>query len=392
VIFTVFQKIFLLVATSIMDIFLVFVTRPKAQKAVLVVNLATIGDYILFRNFLEYTKKEYNKFKIVLCGNVIWKELSEYCDNPYVDEFIWVDVRKFVNNLLYRFAILKKARACAYSIALHPCYSRSFFGGDQIIKNVVAKEKIGSKCEKSRFSFFKRLMSDRYYTQLINTPEDNIFEFDRYRIFFEDLFRAKLPVNKPQLPLLSLENPVKKKHYVVIVPGAGVKFREWSPNNFAQVVDFIWHNFSLVSVLIGGNDEATIGREVLLHSKTKKVVNLIGKSSLLESARIIQGSNGVISNETGIVHIAVALKKNVLCISNGNHLGRFAPYPSSVYSGVYYIFPDEISENLHRMSELKEKYRYGSDIDINSISPDTVKTKIATLLRGQKLNLPLVKY
>jgi ADP-heptose:LPS heptosyltransferase len=363
-----------------MDIFLVFVTKPKVQKAVLVVNLSTIGDYILFRNFLEYTKKEYNEFKIVLCGNIIWKELSEYFDKPYVDEFIWVDVHKFVNNLLYRFAILKKARACAYSIALHPCYSRSFFLGDQIIKNVVAKGKIGSKCEKSSFSFFKRWTSDRYYTMLVNTPESNIFEFDRYRLFFEDLFRTKLPVNKPHLPLLSIENPVKEKHYAIIIPGAGAKFREWNPKNFAEVVNFLWDEFSYKCVLLGSSKDMDLANEILHHLKTDNVINMVGRIGFLQAVRIIQDSDLVIANETGIVHIGAALNKKLLCLSNGNHFGRFAPYPLSIYSDAHYIFPEQIAKSLDRLDELKEKYRYGSRIDINSIHPSVVKNEIVHLL------------
>jgi len=380
VIITVFRRIFLFIATSIMDILLVLVTNPKKQKAVLVVNLATIGDYILFRNFLAYTKKEYNEFKIVLCGNIIWKELSEYFDKTWVDEFIWVDSCKFVSNILYRFSILKKVRSYSYSVALHPRYSRSFFHGDQIIKNVAAKEKIGSKCEKTAFSFFKRLTSDRYYTKLISTPGENIFEFDRYKKFFENVVQTKLPVNKPRIPLLLIKNPVKEKHYVVIVPGAGAKFREWKPGNFAEIIDFLWKEFSLISVLIGSKSEVIIGGKVLCHCKANNVVNKIGKCSLLESARIIQNSVGVISNETGMAHIAVALNKNVLCISNGNHFGRFAPYPSEIYDKAYYVFPPKISINYGRDKELKEKYRYNSNLDIDSISPDIVKAKIAAFL------------
>jgi len=377
---TVLQKIFRFIATSIVDIFLALVTNPKEQKTVLVVNLATIGDYILFRNFLQYVKEEYNEHRVVLCGNIIWRELSEHFDNPYVDEFIWVDVHKFVVKLLYRFSILKRVRIYSYDVALHPCYSRSFFLGDQIIKNVMAKEKIGSKCEKSAFYFFKRLTSDRYYTKLINTPDENIFEFDRYKIFFENVVQAKLPVNKPRLPLLLIKNPVEEKRYAVIVPGAGAKFRQWRPENFAEIIRFLWKELSLISVLIGSKDEVMIGERVLHHCKANNVINMMGKLSLLESTRIIQDSVVVISNDTGMAHVAVALNKNLLCISNGNHFGRFAPYPSEIYDKAYYFFPPEIATDYSKHENVKEKYRYNSNLDINSISPDIVKTKIAAIL------------
>jgi len=379
---TAFQKILLFIATSITDILLVLFTRSQKQKLVLVVNLATIGDYILFRNFLENVKKEYREHKIILFGNIIWKELSEYFDDSYIDEFVWVDVHKFVNNLKYRFFIIKKARTYKYNTVLHPCYSRSFFQGDQIVKNVSAEEKIGIKCEKSKFYFLKKLTSDRYYTQLIETPEDNIFEFNRNKIFFEEFFQKKLGIYKPNLAPLSIENPVKEKQYIVVVPGAGAKFREWNPSKYAEVIKFLWDEFSYKTVLVGALRDIGLAIHILskLDDADAVVINMVGKTGLLETCKIIDDSKLVISNETGVVHIAVALNKRVLCISNGNHLGRFSPYPLEVYDKAYYVFPPEISCRLHKFNEIKEKYRYNSNLDIDSISPDIVKTKIAAFL------------
>ncbi len=58
-------------------------------------------------------------------------------------------------------------------------------------------------------------------------------------------------------------------------------------------------------------------------------------------------------------------------------------YPPSIQREAYYVLPDKISKKLDRFNELKRNYRYGSDIDINSISPDTVKTEIATIFRAK---------
>ena len=80
-------------------------SREIKQKSLLLVRLDAIGDYILFRNFIESLKKnqKYNNYKITLLGNNVWKNLSKELDYEYVDNFIWLDRNKFNKNLIYRY-------------------------------------------------------------------------------------------------------------------------------------------------------------------------------------------------------------------------------------------------------------------------------------------------
>ena len=49
-----------------------------------------IGDYVLFRNFIEVFKKslKFVDYKITLLGNSAWKDLAEFLDKDFIDEFI----------------------------------------------------------------------------------------------------------------------------------------------------------------------------------------------------------------------------------------------------------------------------------------------------------------
>ena len=61
------------------------ITNKKVSnsKNLLIVKMDAIGDYILFRNFLKAIKedKKYSKYKITLCGNSVWKDISEKFDS-----------------------------------------------------------------------------------------------------------------------------------------------------------------------------------------------------------------------------------------------------------------------------------------------------------------------
>ena len=78
-------------------------------------------------------------------------------------------------------------------------------------------------------------------------------------------------------------------------------------------------------VLLGGKEDI----EVALAIEQKypdKVLNLVGKLSLHESAGAVHLSSALITHDTGMMHIAAALKKTVLVIW-GNTVPQLGMYP-----------------------------------------------------------------
>ena len=72
------------------------------KNTLLLLRLDSIGDYILFRNFIRALKesKKYKDYKITLCGNSRWKDLALHLDKQYITEYIWVDYHKMVEDNL----------------------------------------------------------------------------------------------------------------------------------------------------------------------------------------------------------------------------------------------------------------------------------------------------
>lgn len=129
----------------IVDLFI----KPSKKikpKSLLLIRLDGIGDYVLFRNFIEVLKKnnKYKGYSITLLGNSVWKSLSKELDDEYVDNFIWLERNRFYNNLFYRYKKLQELVSNGYEIILSPIYSREPFIADNIVKLVTAKKKIGS--------------------------------------------------------------------------------------------------------------------------------------------------------------------------------------------------------------------------------------------------------
>ena len=99
-------------------------------------------------------------------------------------------------------------------------------------------------------------------------------------------------------------------------------------------------------VLIGGKEDAEVG-EKIASTNPEKIINACGKYNINQSASIIAQSELVISNDTGMMHIAAALKKDIISIW-GHTIPEFGMFP---YYGNKLTLEDQRTKN--RILEVK---------------------------------------
>jgi len=355
------------------------------SRTLLLVRLDAIGDYVLFRNFIEVLSKsnKYKDYKITLCGNIVWQDLAENYDKSFFDNFIWINRRKFIGNPIYRFKILRHISQYGFEVAIQPTYSREFFYGDAIIKASGAKERIGSEGDLSNIAKWQKNISDRYYTRLLPVKKESIFEFYRNKNFFEYILEEKIKLNRPNIKInkeivkTSIYNP-----YIVIFPGAGSKDRRWQFYKFAEVADYIYKKYRCNIIIAGSKTDKILAEDIKNKSENANIINLTGRITLTQLVHIIKNAKILISNETCAVHIAVAVETKTVCISTGFHFGRFNPYPKKISNKIFYIYPDIIQKRIYDNDYLAEKYRYISPppSTIDTIPVYKVKQSIDNLL------------
>ena len=351
-------------------------------KTILLIRLDAIGDYVLFRNYIEILKSEYKDYRITLVGNIAWKSIAEEFDSNFIDNFVWINRRQFERNLLYRYKKLKEINKQGYEIVINPTYSRNFFADDSIVKLVNAKEKIGSQGDLSNIKKWQKNISDKFYTKLIPTRNTVMFEFYRNKEFFENLFDKKIDIKKPFIKLgekkLNFDLPDR---YAILFIGASASFRKWSIENFVEVGKFLKEEFEYEIVLCGGPTDSEDAKK-FKELADYKYTDTIGKTSLIDLLYIIYNGNLMISNETSAPHFAVALgMRNIFVIYNGNHFGRFIPYPKEIWPYYYPIYHPEIEKDLDNYRKLSNTYSCGSRLDINEISVEKVKEKVIKVLK-----------
>lgn len=108
--------------------------------------------------------------------------------------------------------------------------------------------------------------------------------------------------------------------YIALVLGAAHATKQIP---ISKLEEFLSRSTSSV-VLLGGPAEKELGES--LSSRFKNCINLAGKTNLFESALVVKNASKVITPDTGMMHIASALKVKTEVIW-GNTAPEFGMYP-----------------------------------------------------------------
>jgi len=305
-----------------------------AKKRLLIIKTDAIGDYILFRNFIEVVKtsERFKNHRVDLVGNTLWQEIALKYDSGFIGDFYFISADKLYEAPWQTLKLGWRLFRNNYQMVLQPAYARTFIS-DGIAGLTAAKEIVGFKSDTERISSKYKIKTDRFYTCLLELPPAKLFEFDRAKFFFEELLGQKLAIEKPKLGAGKTT-----KNGVLIFPGAGVLKRSWEPVKFLELIKLIIENTPKEIILAGGPDEIGIGELLMKDLPAGRVRNSIDRTSLVKLIDLVAGAELLISNETSAMHIASAVNTKAVCILGGGHFGRFAPYPNNIPNAPVCLF------------------------------------------------------
>jgi ADP-heptose:LPS heptosyltransferase len=355
-------------------------TYATVPQTLLIVKLDAIGDYLLFRNFLEdiRTCAKFAGYRITLCGNGIWKELAEALDRPLVDDFIWVDKKRLIMDRPYRDELLRSVRMRGFEIAFQPTFSREILTGDSIIRASNAGIRTGSMGDDANELTALKKIADEWYTRLSDSNAGAVFEFDKNKLMVEELTGEKSVRTNPVIAA----HDKHKEPYAVLFPGAGEKQKQWPAENFAAIADELTNRYGFSIKICGSSADSEWSEQISRHSKTARPVDLCGKTNLLQLIDEIAGASFLLTNDSSALHIGAAVQTPTVCVLNGRHYGRFAPYPrTDRHKHLSFVFPDAM-DKLIRENESKatEQTKYVAVEPITSISISKVTTAVKDLL------------
>lgn len=109
--------------------------------------------------------------------------------------------------------------------------------------------------------------------------------------------------------------------FVAIVIAGTYFTKKYPPHKISEICQKIPYPV----ILLGGKSEYDEGEQVLSQSKGN-VLNYAGKISLNQSASLVRDAKVVLTNDTGLMHIAAAFQKKILSFW-GNTIPDFGMYP-----------------------------------------------------------------
>lgn len=127
---------------------------------------------------------------------------------------------------------------------------------------------------------------------------------------------------------LSANGVMDRDILVAIHPGSGIhqaRFRRWPSERFAELGDRIIQKYDAKMVILGGKEEIELANSVVSMMKNKLIV-ASGKTTLGQLAALIKKFNLIVSNDSGIVHIACAVGTPVVAIFGPTNYKRTGPW------------------------------------------------------------------
>ncbi len=289
----------------------------NTKKQIVVIQTSFIGDVILTTPLLRRVKEIYKDTKLYF---VIQPHSFELMKNlEFIDEIIVYDKRESHKGIKGFYRIVSILRQIKPDIVITP---HRYFRSGLMTFLSGAKQRYGFDIFTIKFFYNKR----RKYLR-----EKGVHETGR-NIFLLTGKEEDLEGERPSCPdfesiFSKFENLVEKYNYFVFAPHSVWQTKCWDKDYYLELAELVFKNFGKTVVLIGSDD-------IYKNRKLDKyILNFMGKTSLSESASLIEFSNLLVTNDSAPLHIASAYNIPTIAIF-GPTVPDFGFYPLSEKSRV----------------------------------------------------------
>jgi lipopolysaccharide heptosyltransferase II len=119
---------------------------------------------------------------------------------------------------------------------------------------------------------------------------------------------------------------INGRRWIVLQPGARWLNKRWPVEHFADLSRRLAaKNGDLNFAILGGAEDESLGR-VIANAVPGQCLDLTGKLSLPEMVEWIRLSELMVTNDTGPMHVAAALRKRVVALFGPTEPARTGPY------------------------------------------------------------------
>jgi lipopolysaccharide heptosyltransferase II len=351
---------------------------PKDINRILIIRFSSLGDVLLATPLVRLLREKYPNSRIDFLVRQEYSEMVRF--NPNLTSVIEFDTKMgflALRNLMKSIKEQKydvildlhhslRSRYLTFGLAWNP-FSRSTVYGirkNQFIRFLLVKFKI---------NLYRKI-----YGRIIPVWEKYIQTVGAMGVKVDDgHLDLYLTVEIDKQLAEKLRN-WHIRDYVVMAPGAKHFTKRWPAEYFTKLVLEIHRMYNLPTLFVGSEEEIKIVKEILSEVPRNVGYSLAGKLSILQTADAIRRAKLVVSNDSGLMHVAAAMQKPLIAIF-GSTVEELGFYPNSINAQVLensglYCRP---CSHIGRDSCPEKHFRC-----MKEISPDQVMEKITTILNA----------
>ena len=118
-----------------------------------------------------------------------------------------------------------------------------------------------------------------------------------------------------------------ESQYIVINPFTSnrrLNYREWDLKNYKFISKYVFSNYNLKTVIVGGKSNYEVEKSKIFDES--HIINLVGKTNLHQLCNIIKKCKFYIGPDSGTLHIASMMGKNVVGLYVTSNPDRTGPF------------------------------------------------------------------
>jgi lipopolysaccharide heptosyltransferase II len=301
-----------------------FTQEMFVPKKILIVRFSSIGDIVLASPLIRVLRKRYTSSQIDFVVRKEYSELIRY--NPNLNIIHEFDAQGGLQEL-HRLACAIRREKYDLIIDIHNSLRSRYIRSLSRAKEIVVINK----------RIFARTMLVRlkknYYRDIVSAADRYIEPVGIYgienddrglEIFITDETMQKVSEKISAIKLHSLEKVVG------FCPSAKHATKRWPEERFIEAGIRLASELKAKIILFGGKSDTvlctTIVNGINKRTEGECAIEYTGQFSLLETAAAMQSCNVIVTNDTGLMHIAAAMKKKTAAIF-GSTVREFGFFP-----------------------------------------------------------------
>ncbi|NME36011.1 MULTISPECIES: glycosyltransferase family 9 protein [Fusobacterium] len=289
---------------------------------ILIIHTAFIGDIVLSTPLIKKIKDIYPDSDITYVTTPSGEAILK--NNPHLNNIIVYDKRGEHKGLSGVWQLGKRLRYENFNMVIVP---HRYLRSSVLAWLSRSPIRIGYDIASGKCLFTQKIKYDKTKHEVEKllsfiAPENK----QRYEI---ELYPSES--EKEKISNIWKENNLEDKKVVILAPGSKWFTKQWPVEYFNEVIEKLKVNKNIGIVVVGGKEEEN------LPIVKDGVVDLRGKTSLLQLADVLSRGDIVVTNDSSPIHIASAFKKPRILAIFGPTVKEFGFFPWSLNSKVFEV-------------------------------------------------------